>query len=360
MPTVYQNRPSHWRLQIRVSGRRLGVSLGRCSRRQAERVCEYVAAMQIAAKLGMPLDAATQAWLNGLPGSSPLAGVLADAGLIVRTPDMPALDYIDRCIEGRKDLAASSIIAQKTQRNRVATLLAGKTLRDVTDADAVSARHTMLANPRLSAATVGKTIKALRTWWRSAIREGLASHNPWLAAKVDGSVNVANWRFIEAGVVRRWMDALPDDHWRLYVALGRWAGLRLPSEARNLRHEDIDWQSGVIVIRKQKTQQRRCPLFPELVEPLRAVGLSGGEYVLGEHVRNHTNPSTLLKKALRRIGVTPWPDLMTNLRRTRATEVEEQHGAAKEAAWIGHTEKVSREHYLMVTDTAVKRATKQG
>ena len=53
----------------------------------------------------------------------------------------------------------------------------------------------------------------------------------------------------------------------------------------------------------------------------------------------------------------PYPKLWQNLRSSRSTEVEREFGAFLESQWIGHTQAVAREHYLMVTQEDLDRAT---
>jgi hypothetical protein len=65
-----------------------------------------------------------------------------------------------------------------------------------------------------------------------------------------------------------------------------------------------------------------------------------------------------MAKIVKRAGLTPWPKLFQNLRSSRETELVQQgfpeHVVAQ---WIGHTQKVAREHYLRVTESDFERAT---
>ena len=49
-------------------------------------------------------------------------------------------------------------------------------------------------------------------------------------------------------------------------------------------------------------------------------------------------------------GITPWPDLMVNLRKTRQIELTDIHPQHVVCAWLGNSEDVAKKHYLKVTD----------
>ena len=61
-----------------------------------------------------------------------------------------------------------------------------------------------------------------------------------------------------------------DTTWRTIVALGRFGGLRTPSETLSLRWTDIDREKGRVCVQSPKTEHhlnganRAMPLFPEL------------------------------------------------------------------------------------------------
>jgi integrase len=53
------------------------------------------------------------------------------------------------------------------------------------------------------------------------------------------------------------IDACPDWEWRLLVALARFGGFRVPSEATRLRWQDIDWDRERIKIRSPKAEHHK-------------------------------------------------------------------------------------------------------
>ena len=68
------------------------------------------------------------------------------------------------------------------------------------------------------------------------------------------------------------------------------------------------------------------------------------------------NLRTTFEKIMRRAGLNPWPKPFQNLRATRETELMEIYPAHVVVSWIGHSEKVARQHYLQTTDTHFEKA----
>src|SRR5262249_39004172 len=58
---------------------------------------------------------------------------------------------------------------------------------------------------------------------------------------------------------------------------------------------------------------------------------------------------TRMYKLLRRLGIPAWPRIWHNLRASRQTELEDRFPSHVVSAWVGTSETVMREHYLMTT-----------
>ena len=149
-------------------------------------------------------------------------------------------------------------------------------------------------------------------------------------------------------------------------ALGRFGGLRCPSEHLVLRWGDVDWERGRITVHSPKTEHhegkesRVIPLFPELRSHLEAVweqAEPGTEFVITRYRDATKNFRTRLERIIRRAGLTPWPKLFQNLRSTRQTELAEDFPAHAVCQWIGNSQAIAREHYLQVTDQHFQKAT---
>ena len=81
-------------------------------------------------------------------------------------------------------------------------------------------------------------------------------------------------RFITRETASKLTDAAPDAQWRLLIALSRYGGIRVPSEALALTWGDVDFEHSRIRVPSPKTAHipgkecRFIPMFPELRQPL--------------------------------------------------------------------------------------------
>ena len=120
------------------------------------------------------------------------------------------------------------------------------------------------------------------------------------------------------------IDACPNAEWRTLVALSQYAGLRVPSEALLLRWQDINWESGRMLIHSPKTEHhpghatRVVPIFTELrpyLEDAQELAPVGAEFVL-QSLRKpgaatgdwrSVNFGTMFGKIIKRAGLVAWP-----------------------------------------------------
>jgi len=161
------------------------------------------------------------------------------------------------------------------------------------------------------------------------------------------------------------LEACPDAEWRLLVALARYGGLRVPSEALALKWEDIDWSRDRFRVPSPKTEHhegkdhRWVPIFPELLPSLRdarELALPGDPYCITRYRDPKVNLRTQFQRIIRRAGVEPWAKLWQNLRSTRQTELADLFPAHVTSAWIGNSVVIAKEHYLQVTDEHFEKA----
>jgi integrase len=260
-----------------------------------------------------------------------------------------------------------------TVRNLCEFFGEGRQLGSVTPAEADDFRRWLQVNEKLSAATVARRCGLAQQFFRDAVRRRLISANPFEGMKRGTNHNPERQRFITAGTIAKVIDACPNAEWRALVALSRFGGLRVPSEAMSLRVGDVELAAGRMVIHSPKTERyegrdkRLCPVFPELrpfLEELDAQ-IHAGQVWLFERLRpaacvdgdwRGANLRTQFERIIRRAGVKPWPRLWHNLRASRQTELTDQYPAHVVAAWLGNTERIAQRHYLQVTDAHFERA----
>jgi integrase len=151
----------------------------------------------------------------------------------------------------------------------------------------------------------------------------------------------------------------------LLIALARWGGLRIPSEALALTWQDIDFAGKRFIVRASKTAHhtdggiRVVPMFPEIAEHLQRVfddAEPGTVHVITRYRDASANLRTQLVRYITAAGLKPWPKPWQNLRVSRATELADEYPSHVCAAWLGHSERIADTFYRQVTDEHFARA----
>jgi integrase len=374
------------------NGKRRSIGLGSISDRNAERTRDKVEQLIEHATIGTALDPDVSRWVSGLDGR--LHSKLSRAGLVEAqgSPDaglaesksnsgMPKtlLRFLDDYIEKRSDVKQGTrTFYGHTGRNLVAFFGAEKPLADITEGDADDFRR-FLKRELPSDATVNRRCGLAKTFFRAAVRHRLIPSNPFQDLDASPKTNSERQRYIDRDTIARIMDAAPDAEWRLIIALARFGGLRIPSEALSLKWSDVDFAADRIRVTAPKTEHhdgrgsREIPMFPELLRPLRDVfeqAEAGVEFVICKYRPatlqdsagnwRNANLRTQFKKIIERAGIEPWPKPFQNLRSTRETELAEDYPLHVVCAWIGNTERIAAKHYLQVTEDHFSSATKTG
>ena len=168
------------------------------------------------------------------------------------------------------------------------------------------------------------------------------------------------------------LDACPDQEWRVIIALARIGGLR-PCEIMVLRWQDIgigEKKNRIHVFSPKMNphehlRNREVPLFPLLLtelDKLRSIpGNEEQEYVINCYSRNgRVNFGLPFNKIAKRAGIGKIVRPFDNMRASRSTEVHREFGSFAESIWLGHSQAIAKECYLMVTDEDYARATGKG
>ena len=179
--------------------------------------------------------------------------------------------------------------------------------------------------------------------------------------------------YVSVADVSRVIDHCPNVWWKLLVALARFGGLRIPSEAFSLTWGDVDWERNRLTIPSPKTRahgkpHRVIPLFPLLRPHLETAfehAEEGSEFIVpaeyrqraeGEREWGGANLRTQFGKIVRRAGVDPWPRLWHSLRASCESDLAQSFPLATVTKWLGNTPSVALRHYVDPTEAAFDRA----
>jgi integrase len=352
---------------VGADGKRRPIRLGKCDGQTAEGIKIHVERLAVAQITGMPMHRDTANWLRDI--GDELHRRIAQARLcepraISMRGTMPLKQMLDSYIARRTDLKDWSIkMLRQCQKKLVDFFGERRGIGTITAADAADfKRHVGID---MSVAYVAKLVMIARQFFKDAVDSELLDKSPFSKIKPGSQKNPARQRFIPSAVIDKVIAAAPDIQWKLIIALARYGGLRMPTEALALRWSDVRWQQGRIIIHSSKTEhhvgkdRREIPLFPELksllMEAAKAVP-EGGTYVISRSRDKTANFRTQLKRILQGLKIEPWPKLFQNLRSSRQTELTEVWPAHVVCAWMGNSELVARDHYLQLTDDHFAKA----
>jgi len=347
-------------------GKRKPVRLGKAGRQRADRIRAHLSELETARLRGIEPAASARAWVAGIKGK--LRQRVAAVGLCVAEDHTGATlgAFIDGYLRQRRDIKPGTLkVYQQARRHVVRFLGEDRALATVTPTDADAYRAHLIEKGR-ARATVAKWCRTARHFFDVAKRRRMIDDNPFAHIRDGVHGNAARRRFIPADDIEKVIDAAPDPQWKLLIALARYGGLRVPSEALALTWRDVDFEHGRFIVRASKTEHRAgggvrvVPMFPELAERFQAVfddAAEGGQHVITLYRDAAQNLRTQFVRYIEAAGLTPWPKPWQNLRATRATELADRFPSHVCAAWLGHTEAIADEFYRQVTDEHFERAT---
>lgn len=269
--------------------------------------------------------------------------------------------FIDRYISIRTDVKPNTRKTWGQARDLLVEHFGDS--RDIATVTALDAKayKSWLASEGFAGASVSKYTYFARQFFQAAVDGRIIAENPFRGIKTGRRSNVARQYFVTPETISRVLDGATDPEFRLVLALSRFGGLRIPSELAGLKWQHIDRERGRILITSPKTERydggatREIPLFPELLRYIDEWWESeacptGVEWVIPSNRFTQAAWRTRLMKLLRRLGIEPWPKIFHNMRASRQTELERSYPTYKVCRWLGNSERIANDHYLMMTD----------
>ena len=353
------------------------IRLGKCSIRIAENVKGRIEELVTCIQTGLARSPELAMWLEGL--NDELYDRIAHLGLIEERSTTTLQAWIDRYIANRTDVKPLTRLKYDTTRGYLIAFFGpDRSLRSITPGDADEWRLELMQRKVgegadverfVSENTVRKHIAVAKVFFNGAQRKRLIPSNPFEDQKATIQPNPSRFYFVTRSEIDQILDQCPDAEWRLIVALGRYGGLRCPSEHLALRWGDIDFDRERIHFRSPKTEHhpggesRMIPLFPELIKPLQDVfdlAEPGTECVITKRRDTNVNLRPQFCRIIERADLKVWPRIFQNLRSTRQTELAESFPSHVVCEWMGNSEPVAAKHYLQITDEHFQKAVQYG
>lgn len=322
-------------LQFTEHGKRRTVTLGTISRTEAEQVRLNLSRIEACHAAGIQPDPALTQWTATTTGR--LRDALVAAGFAAQTLTI------------REYLARSRSTGNKLRR-RLAQLLERRLgqvpLQQLTLEHATTIAAELTGNGN----TLSGKITTLRAIFRPAAEQGLIQSNPFAQIPTPKADNTQRKRFVTREEVQRIIDSTADPELRLMIALGRYAGIRIPSELLAMKWSDINWQDRRFTVTDVKRRTLRVvPIFPELATYFSEAHTAAPEGVDEIWTRHRgKSPARILGRLARRAGVSMWSKPFVAMRASRETELIEQFPIFVAAAFIGNSPATALRHYAIV------------
>ncbi len=364
-----------WRILFwDTAGKRRTIRLPRGLDKKGAQAVKLRVETIIAAKLaGTPLPPDLALWLREI--SDELYDRLVRAALVPpRENRLTVKDLVNfwLCEAQKSQAKPSTLAAMRVGAAKLLELFGDRPAATITMEDALRYRDELLASG-LRPATVSRRIQHARHVFREAQRRGLITNNPFEAVRPPSHNPADRRRYVTLEETQQLIEAAPDYLWRLLIALARYAGLRVPSEALSLRWQDVLWDSNRLVIRSPKTERtgkpyRVIPMFPLLKPYLEEAferAQEGDAFLFPQLWRQRAqgatgwvncNFRTQFKRIIHNAGLEPWPRLWHNLRASCESDLAQSFPLAVVAKWLGNTPSIALRHYVDPTDAAFQQA----
>ncbi len=386
MASVTKRPNKHkWVQWLDSDSKRKTLRLGVCNQRDAERHCTAVESILSAQAASQSVDMETARFLGELPQKLRTRyerlGLIQPQAQSVR-PVCRLGEYMDLYFASLSQSAKESTQTfwGHTRSRLIEHFGRDRDLANITAADArafsvwLSTQGNKRDKPKddqgndvqigLAANTVRRRMGLCRQIFAQAIADGIITLNPFAGMAVTVRANKERQKYVDMETFNSVLEKAPNARWRALLVLARLGAVRVPSEVKGLRWDDIAWEAKRITIRSPKTEHhvgkdsRIIPLYPQLeteLVKLFAEADDKAEYVF-PNIKANSNLRTTLERIIARAGVTQWPKLWQNLRASGATDLARSLPSHVAAAICGHSVEVAQEHYWTVASTDLDAA----
>jgi len=382
MASLSKESSKTWRIQwvdIAGTGRRKQIRMSGLTRKQAESQFARIESIISTRLQGAKLDDVDAAWLGGL--SESFHNKLAKTGLVEsRVVEVPEPEdgpitlrkFLDEFIEdgltSRRAKASDGTRKNWRQtRDLLLKCFGDKLVSSFSVADGKTFRKWLekrkirksVRNPtgRMMENTLRQRMANAKSFFSHALSEELVASNPF-RNQASSTVESGGKVRIPSAIIDKIIDVAPTFQWKLLIALWRYAGLR-KMEALELTWSDVLWEQGKLRVRSPKTEHHAGREMRYV--PIRDVEVflrdaweqakDGDERLISQYRVTMSNLHKPFEQIIEKAGLTPWPNLIKNLRLSCENDWIDNKEAPDHviAAWIGHSVQVQRSDYALVS-----------
>lgn len=355
MSSVYKTPDRGWYcVFVQPSGNRRSIYLGKITKKAAENVQKHIDRLLALNHVGQPPDASIQDWLSLCEPTFRLK--LRDSGLIARwegPTDPPTIGSLwDSYLQKRIDLASSTLKGFATTKTHVMHFFGDRKICDITVGDAK--QFALEMEHKHSSAHAKKIVERLKQVLQNAVDCRLLKENPFQLVTVRSKIDKTRGHYLPEVDAKAILEQFATAQGRALFVLARFAGMRVPHEPLSLKWHHVDFAKHRITIpAKTKTGTRIVPMVPIVYRHLLDLSelRTSSDWVF--HAGRASAATTFrkwLESAIVLAGKSQWPKLWHNLRASCRTDWEERFSSHVCDAWLGHSLRVAKDHYLQVTD----------
>jgi integrase len=343
---AYKTKRGHWQVNFTERGKQRILYLGKdYDAGSANRIARIVTDILVYRKRGEPLPADVLRRLDDLPDR--LRQNFECKGLSGDKTSRTLDGLLSAFYESKSHLKAGTQSNYKCTGAKLLKFFGkGKKLDSIKSSDCEVFKTKFLK--AYSASSVSRIIRYCRTIFGFAVESALLSKNPFAGVKSSVEVNEERLVYVDVDTTHKVMACCRDDHDRLFFALARFAGLRVPSEVRHLRYSDFT-ENTIRIHADTKTGKREVPLFCEVRKIVDRIKASlGDKYNSAALVFPKVGGfRRRILQAIKKSGVKCWTKLFVNLRSSCITDFSERGYAEKTMdAIFGNSAAVRLRHYI--------------
>ncbi|MGY8770912.1 MAG: tyrosine-type recombinase/integrase [Pirellulales bacterium] len=379
MGSFYKDRNSYRYKFIDHLGKTRKLSFGTIepSKNDQKYVDTHVMHLVMCRKTATIVNPKVQLWLAEMKGS-PLSKKLAEWGLITDAGKSTLEPYLDwffnqksktwKDHEGKPEWSPSTVRSNNSTKNYLVKFLgADRELHTITRGDADDFQRWLRSEETRSnrPAAITKHIKRLRGWFSYAAKKEWIKENPFDHIVCRRHIDRDRIQYMTVKQAEQVLDTLTCNQHRLFFALARFGGLRMPSEANNLKWPDVDFDESTISIEpvKVNVQGRTMPLWPEIYqlawEEFTAWQDSDrtDDYVIHRHRTINRDGNSVVstkivqhvKSVYSKVGLESFHKPMQNLRTSCENDLKRILTESQLIEFMGHTTKIAQDHYRKAT-----------
>ena len=345
------------RIQFRWNPRqkKKTIYLGKIPKKTAELILIRVEDLIVAKISHSPIPTETASWVGAI--GDELRNKLFKHGLVDKITNSVAVtleELVEQFVKYQVVTPATLAVYKQATANLL-NHFGLKTLISTIDVRAADQWRKSVEQSKLAEATIAKRINTVKTIFSKAVMWKMIPINPFTHLKPGSQQNRSRIYYVSRETIEQVINACSDSESKAIIGLARFAGLRCPSEICPLKWKHIDFAGGKIYVTSPKTAKsghdmRTVPLDPELAKLLKELSPGSSEdSVISKISSASQNLRGMLLDAIQRSGKKRWPRVFQNLRSSCAMEWNDKIGNAFVVSeWMGHSVKVSADHYNKV------------